>query len=109
MSSSQKTTRVRFINKRWVKISATVAAVVCFLLLLLPFGAKYYLVQWLENNGADSAVIEKLRYNPFIGSDTIGGFDVHDNKQPRLHHSSLVLDFGLISLFSRDFRLQRAE
>ncbi|MFW2365250.1 MAG: DUF748 domain-containing protein [Desulforhopalus sp.] len=109
MTSSQKSTRVRFIKTRWFKISAGIIAAVALILLLLPFGAKYYLVGWLEDNGADRAVIEKLRYNPFTGSVTLGGVDVQGGNKSRLHHSSLVFDVGLISLFKRDIRLQRAE
>lgn len=109
MASSQKTTRMRFINKRWIKITAGITAAIALVLLLLPLGAKYYLVKWLEENGADSAAIEQLRYNPFTGRVTVGGVDVQGGDQSQLRHSSLVLDFGLTSLFEHDFQLQRAE
>ncbi len=82
---------------------------VALLFLLLPIGAKYYLIDWLEKNGADSASIKKLRYNPFLGRITLAGLEVEKGGKSRLHDSSMVLDFGITSLFNHDIRLEKVE
>lgn len=83
------------------------AAVVLFL-LLLPVGVKYYLTDWLVKNGADSATVEKLSYNPFAGRVTLEGVDVLVGGQSFLRNSSMVVDVGIISLLSKDIRVQKA-
>ena len=95
--------------KRWVKICGGVVAAIALFLLLLPLGVKYYLADWLEKNGADKATIEKLRFNPFAGSITLGGMEVELGGRSTLHNYSMVLNLGLTSLFNRDIRLQKAE
>lgn len=96
-------------QKRWVKICGGLLAAVVLLLLLLPVGAKYYLVDWLEKNGAESATIKNLRYNPFVGKLMVGGVAVQQEGRSTLQNSRMVVDLGLTSLFSRDIRLEKAE
>ncbi|MGB3209194.1 MAG: DUF748 domain-containing protein [Desulforhopalus sp.] len=94
--------------KRWMKICGGVVVFIVLLFLLFPVGAKYYLVDWLEKNGADSATIQNLRYNPFAGKIFMGGMDVEKGGESILHNASMVVDFGLASLFNRDIRVQKA-
>lgn len=95
--------------KRWMKICGGVALALILFFLLLPVGAKYYLADWLEKNGADSATIAKLRFNPFAGRVTLGGLDVQLEGRSILHNASMVIDLGITSLFNRDIRVQKAE
>jgi hypothetical protein len=95
--------------KRWMKICGGVALGLILFFLLLPVGVKYYLADWLEKNGADSATIAKLRFNPFAGRVTLGGLDVQLEGRSILHNASMVFDLGITSLFNRDFRVQKAE
>ena len=99
----------QFRIKRWMKICGSVAFALILFFLLLPVGAKYYLADWLEKNGADSATIAKLRFNPFAGRVTLGGLDVQLDGRSILHNASMVFDLGITSLFNRDFRVQKAE
>ncbi len=107
MRSSSKTKTGRFFSRRWVKILAGIAGVIVVLLLLLPLGAKYFLTDWLEKNGADSASIDSLRFNPFKGSVTLQGLDVQVAGKSLLNHSRLEVDIGLGSLFHHDIRLEK--
>lgn len=95
--------------KRWMKICGGVVVAFALFFLLLPFGVKYYLADWLEKNGADSATIEKLRFNPFVGKVTLGGMEVQLGGRSILHNASMVLDLGITSLFNRDIRVEQAE
>jgi hypothetical protein len=99
----------QFRLKRWMKICGSVALGLILFFLLLPVGAKYYLADWLEKNGADSATIAKLRFNPFAGRVTLGGLDVQLEGRSILYNASMVFDLGITSLFNRDFRVQKAE
>lgn len=99
----------QFRLKRWMKICGSLVLVLILFFLLLPVGAKYYLADWLEKNGADSATIAKLRFNPFAGRVTLGGLDVQLEGRSILHNASMVFDLGITSLFNRDFRVQKAE
>ncbi|MGB3226046.1 MAG: DUF748 domain-containing protein [Desulforhopalus sp.] len=99
----------QFRLKRWMKICGGVVLALILFFLLLPVGAKYYLADWLEKNGADSATIAKLRFNPFAGRVTLGGLDVQLEGRSILNNASMVFDLGITSLFNRDIRVQKAE
>ncbi|MBU1566258.1 MAG: DUF748 domain-containing protein [Proteobacteria bacterium] len=98
-----------FFKKRWVKISSAIFLTATLFLLLLPVGARYYLAHWLEKNGADSATIGSLRFNPFLGRIIMEGMEVSSGGQPLLHNASMVVDFGLTSLRHRDIHLETVE
>lgn len=98
-----------FFRRRGVKIILGITATLILFLLLLPVGIKYYLIDWLVKNGAESASIETLRYNPFLGRITLGGLDIQGGQRSILNHSSLVIDVGISSLFKRDIRFEKAE
>jgi hypothetical protein len=109
MKTSATTNLGSLLKKRWVKICGAVLGLLVLGFLLLPVGVKYYLTDWLVKNGADSATIEKLRYNPFLGRITLEGVEVQAGGQSILHNSSMVLDVGITSLIRRDIHLERAE
>lgn len=97
------------LKTRKAKILLSIAATLVLFILLLPLGIKYYLVHWLKQNGAENASIETLTFNPFLGRITLRGLDVQNDERPMLHHSSLVIDLGITSLFNRDVRVERIE
>lgn len=98
-----------FLRYRVVQYILGAVAILALFFVLLPVGIKYYLIDWLEKNGAESASIEKLSYNPFLGRITLEGLDVEGEKRSILHHSRLVIDVGITSLFKRDIRVEHAE
>ena len=90
-------------------MSGGAVILICLFLLLLPFGVKYYLTSWLEENGADSAEIESLWFNPFTGRISLGKLDVRRGGKSLISHSDITLDIGIQSLFQHDFRIESAE
>jgi hypothetical protein len=105
--TEKKTKQVRV--KRWMKICGGMVVAIALFFLLMPFGVKYYLTDWLEKNGADSATIQSLRFNPFKGQVTLGEMDVQLGGRSIIKNSSVVLDVGLTSLFNHDVRVEKAE
>lgn len=98
-----------FLKKRWVRISGGVLIFFICIVLLLPVGAKYYLTDWLEKNGADHATIEKLRFNPFAGRLTLGGVNVETGGKQLLTNADMVLDIGISSLINKNIRVQQGK
>ncbi len=97
-----------FLKKRWVKIFIGVFLVLAAGTFLVPLGAKYSLEQWLVKNGAEHANIKKIWLNPFAGKITIGDVAISMDGQKMLTHSSVELNVGLYSLFSRDIHIEKA-
>ena len=95
--------------KRWMKICGGMVVAIVLFFLLMPFGVKFYLADWLEKNGADSATIQSLRFNPFKGQVTLGEMDVQLGGRSIIQNSSVVLDVSLTSLFNQDVRVEKAE
>lgn len=89
-----------------VKISIGLLTLITLFFVLLPFGASYYLKDWLVKNGAESASIESIRFNPFLGRLTVRGVDIKGAEKKLFHHSNLVINIGLTSLFERDIHIQ---
>ena len=92
---------------RWVKILGGLVVALILFFLLLPVGIKYYLSDWLVKNGADSATIKKLRFNPFTARLTVGGVDVRKKGRSILHDASMMVDLGLTSLLHRNIHLEK--
>lgn len=105
--TEKKTKQVRV--KRWMKICGGMVVAIVLFFLLMPFGVKFYLADWLEKNGADSATIQSLRFNPFKGQVTLGEMDVQLGGRSIIQNSSVVLDVSLTSLFNQDIRVEKAE
>jgi len=77
--------------------------------LLLPFGVKLFLVDWLEENGADQATVEWFWYNPLTSGIILEGVDLQKGGKSLLSNSKIELDFDLLSLFRHDIHLQKVE
>jgi len=78
-------------------------------LVFIPYGIRHALTKWLIDNGADSAVIEKVTINPFTGRVALQGVDVTREGKVVLSHSTVSLDLGLRQLFSREVMIKRSE
>ncbi|PHR27017.1 MAG: hypothetical protein COA36_10390 [Desulfotalea sp.] len=97
-----------FFYKRWVQVSGGILLSLPLLFLLTLYGLKSYLVDWFTENGADSASIEKLVINPFLGRITLGGLDVQLEGKSLLKNAEMVVDIGLTSLLQKNIKVQRA-
>jgi hypothetical protein len=108
MKTDDRAATIPFFKKRWVQICGAFMLLALLLVLLAPLGGRYYLAYWLEKNGADSASVEKLRFNPFLGKLTLGGVDVQIDGKTILKNSDMVIDLGIASLFDKDVRVEKA-
>lgn len=109
MQNTKKVQLRTFFRKRSVRFGISGLLLVLLILLLIPFGAKFYIVDWLQKNGADKASITSLRYNPFAGKIMLKGLDVHAQGHPILKNADMVLDMGLSALINKDIRIEFAE
>lgn len=96
-------------KKRWIKVLGALLVFLAALYFSLIFAAKFYFVDWFENNGADKAVIEKLWFNPFTGRVSLGGVNVEAKGKTLLADSEMEIDLGITSLFKKDIRLELAK
>ncbi len=94
-------------KRRSVKISAILVACVSVTLFLIPRAAKTYLQKWIVDSGADSAVIEKVRFNPFAGTAALEGVNVKKNGKTVFSNSTIYFNVGLKNLFGREAFLQQ--
>ena len=95
------------VARRWVTILGGLVMALILFFLLLPVGVKYYLSDWLVKNGADSATIKKLRFNPFTVQLTVGEVDVKRKGRSILRDASMMVDLGLTSLLHRTVHLEK--
>lgn len=84
------------------------AVVLALCLFLLPFATKYFLVQWFLDNGADQAVIQNIRFNPFTGTASLQESDIRQANQPVFTNSTIAVNVSLHNLFKREARIQEA-
>lgn len=108
MSSDPTVTKKGFFYKRWVRVCGGVLLTFPLLFMLAMFGLKSYLVDWLTKNGADSASIEKLSLNPFLGKLNLAGLDVQVDDKSLLKNASMVVDVGFGALLGKNIRVQNA-
>ncbi len=95
-------------RNRLSRYSLLIGLLGLILFLALPVGSKYFLRQWLLNNGADTATIGKIRINPFTGSFSLGDVSVTRDGQTVFSNSTVEVDLGLRALFDREALLQKA-
>jgi hypothetical protein len=95
-------------KRRSVKILAALLVFIAVAAVSLPIGARLYLQKWLVDNGADSATVGKIRFNPFTGTATLQGVDIEKDGQTVFSDATIYLDVGLENLFGREANLQRA-
>jgi len=95
-------------KRRSVKIVAALLVSIAVVAVSLPIGAGLYLQKWLVDNGADSATVGKVRFNPFSGTATLQGVDIEKNGQTVFSDATIYLNVGLKNLLGREANLQRA-
>ena len=108
MSSDPTVATKGFFSKRWVRVCGGIFLTLPLLFMLAVYGVKFYLVDWLTENGADSASIEKLSLNPFLGKLTLAGLDVQVDGKSLLKNASMVVDVGFGALFNKNIKVQQA-
>lgn len=95
--------------RRWYSILGMLAvAFVLLFVFVLPLGAKYYLTDWLLQNGAGSAHIDKLGWNPFVGGVWLKGVDLEQGGKKLMSQADLNLKMSLPALFNKNIFLTRA-
>lgn len=108
MSSDPAVITKRFFQKRWVRVCGGVLFALPILFMFAMYGVKLYLVDWFMKNGADSARIEKLTLNPFLGKLKLAGLDVQVGGTSLLKNADMVVDVGFGALFKKDIEVQNA-
>lgn len=94
------------LKNKWVVSIAGVVFLVSVVLVLLPIAGKFYLTKWLLDNGADTAVIEKVRINPFTGKASLKGLKVSLGDATVLSDSDMRVDIGLMSLLKKQVDIE---
>ncbi len=105
MPDNQKKS-IPFKKKRWPRVVAVIALLVAGLLMALPHVVRFSAQRWLENNGAQSAEINKVRLNLFAGTASINGLQVKLDNDVVLGDADLNLNIRLISLFKKVAHLE---
>ena len=108
MSSSPVSNKKGFFYKRWFRVCGVILVSLPILFMLGMYGVKSYLIDWFTKNGADSATIEKLTLNPFIGRLTLKGLDVKVANTSLLKEADMVVDIGFGALFKKNIKVQNA-
>ncbi len=86
----------------FLSVFCLLAAIIFF---AIPLGTKWYLQKWLIDNGADVAVIEKLKINPFTGELTLLGADVQRGGQVVFSDQTIYLNLDLTKLLNKEANL----
>ena len=96
-----------FWQRTSVRIFSGIVLCAALFLFALPFAAKIYLQKWLVENGADSAIIEKVRINLFTGVAALEGVDIKKSGKTVFSDSTIYLNVGLTNLLGREAFLQQ--
>lgn len=107
-ASARQTTSRSFWQRRSVKICTGILVCMIAGVFSMPFAAKFYLQKWLLENGADLAVIEKVRFNPFSGVVGLDGVRVEKNGTTVFSDSTICLNIGMKNLLGHEALLQQA-
>ena len=89
------------LKKKWFLIVCAFLFSLAAFLIILPVAAKHYLGKWLLDNGADRAVIEKVRINPFTGKLGLQGVTVQIGGATVLADSDITVDIAMLQLFGK--------
>ncbi|MDR3088582.1 MAG: DUF748 domain-containing protein [Desulfobulbaceae bacterium] len=100
--------RQAWYKRWWFRALIGLICLALFVIVGLPLAAKYGLKHWLEKNGADQAVIDSIRYNPFQSRISLKGLAVNLGGQTLLSDGVFTIDFGLKRLFKRDIHVEEA-
>ena len=95
-------------KKTWFFIFCTFIFSLAAFLIVLPMAAKYYLGKWLLDNGADRAVIESVRINPFTGKVGLQGVTVQIGGATVLADSDITVDIAMLQLFGKRAVVQKS-
>jgi len=98
----------RIFRHRAVRYGLAGGAVVVLLFIALQITSKYLLKQWLQDNGADSVTMEKMRLNPFTGTLTLDGVDIKRADDTVYSNDIFQFNISMLSLFNKDIRIDRA-
>ncbi len=102
------TTKKSFLKNKWLSAAGGTVLLAAIALLLLPVASKYYLAKWLLENGADTAVINTLRINPFAGRVSLKGVDVTMGEDTVLSDSDISFNIGWVSLLKKQAEVEKA-
>lgn len=106
--TQQPTNKTHFARKLLFRTSLAVVILVALFLALLPTGTKYYLKQWLLDNGADEAAIKDVNINIFSGKASLTGIDIRKDGRTLLSNSAIEVNLNPIPLFERKILIQEA-
>ena len=95
-------------RNRLSRYSILIGLGILLIFLAMPIASKYFLKQWLLNNGADRATIGKIKINPFEGRLYLANVFIKRHGQTVLSNSTIYVDIGMEALFDREALLQRA-
>ena len=98
----------RLWRKALFRISIYFIFALCIFLFFLPIGTKYYLEQWLLENGATEAVVQKMHINIFMGMASLQGINVRQEGRTVLSNSNIHFNLGLQALLRKEALLQKA-
>jgi len=104
---NHSTNKWNLLKNKWVRFIVSAVLFVTLVLLLLPVVGKFFLTKWLVDNGADTAIIEKIRINLFTGMASIDGINVVLGDTTVLSNSGIVVDIGLMSLFKKQAEIEK--
>ena len=98
----------RLFRNWWVRGLGIIFLLGLVALLLLPVVAKYGLKKWLIANGADTAIIDSISYNPFESRLRMQGLTVKIGEQTLLSNGNMMFDLGFKDLFKRDIHIEQS-
>jgi len=93
-------------KKTWLLILCSFLLSLTAFLIILPVASKYYLSKWLIDNGADKAVIEHVRINPFTGKAGLQGVTVQIGGATVLADADITVDIAMLRLFRKQAVIQ---
>ena len=92
----------------WIIAGSLLALLAILLFILLPLGIQYSLSRWLLSRGADTAVINKVRINPFLGTMSLEGVTVKIGNNTVLSDSDIQVDISMLDLLKKEAVLEKS-
>ena len=92
----------------WIVTGSVLALLAVLVLFLLPLGIQYSLSKWLLSKGADTAVINRVRFNPFLGTMSLEGVTVKIGDRTVLSDSDIQLDINMLALLKKEAILEKS-
>jgi hypothetical protein len=98
----------RRVSKALLVILASIAALLAIGLVMLPYGAKWYLGDWLRERGVVNVSIGDVDINPFTGAFAIQSLEYEDNGAMR-RAGHVAVNLSWTDLRNRQIRLSVVE